>query len=771
MFHSARSKMPDVDYVSIVSSLYRDRLALTVGTIASAGVAIVAGVESGAWIHYAFSGLFLLLSFYRYQQSVTFAGVNLDFQDAQTAEYWELQALLSGSMAAIIFGAWCFVSLVFVKTEFSILLSLSVSIAAMVGLVARNYGLDRLVTLQLGLVGVPICLGLVIDGNIYHMFLAVMFAPVFYSFRALAGDVRNVLLAAVRDRVEVSRLALELDTALSTMSHGLVMLDENFFVLVANIQMKEMLWGERDFQCVGKSFSSFIEMAISSGVLTQLSGQRLASALGNVGQNKLILQFLDGRNCEVSINRSENQTVLVFQDITERMQAESRIKFMARYDPDTNLPNRAYFSEKISTIIRNLHGEGVEKNLAFMSLDIDDFKYINDTFGHPTGDRVLALVARRLRQALDSNVLVGRFGGDEFAAFFEHDVNQQDLVHKIENLFVSLAEPFELDGQVFSIRASVGLVVVNSQQCSLEKLLTRSDLALYEAKGNNKGCLSVFNNKMFEDYQDKMQLKEALREALAQGDLILFYQPVVDIKSGKVVGCEALARWHHKELGIIPPHVFIPIAEEMGIISEITEWALYTATKECATWPNGVGVAVNISAWDFKGDNVQQLVYSALAESGLEAHRLEIEVTESVLVQELEVASKALSEISCQGIGIVLDDFGTGYSSLSYLHDLPFSKLKIDRSFTQNITMDPKVNKLMRNIAALGHDLSMTVTVEGVETQDQYDIVSEMGLIDYVQGYIFGTPVPQSEIANLITTLSGGAEVGSVAELISKSTA
>ncbi len=763
--------MPAIDYVSIVSSLYRDRLALTIGTLVSAGVAIVAGVESGAWIHYLFSGLFLLLAIYRYQQSIAFEAVKLELEDAQTAEYWEFQALLSGSMAAVIFGAWCFISVVFVKTEFSILLSLTTSIAAMVGLVARNYGLDRLITLQLLLVGTPICLGLVIDGNIYHMFLAAMFTPVFYSFRALASDVRNVLLSAVRDRVEVSRLAGELDTALSTMSHGLVMLDENLVVLVANVQMKEMLWGEQDYSCVGKSLSSFIELAISTGVLTQLSGQRLASALGNVGQSKLILQFLDGRHCEVSINRRESQTVLVFQDITERMQAESRIKFMARYDPDTNLPNRAYFSEQISAKIRNLNGEGVEKDLAFLSLDIDDFKYINDTFGHPTGDRVLALVARRMRQALDSNVLVGRFGGDEFAAFFEHDVNQEELVRKIEGLFVSLSEPFELDGQGFSIRASAGLVVSDCQNSSLEELLKRSDLALYSAKVNHKGSLSVFNDEMYEAYQDKMQLKDALRDALTQGNLMLFYQPVVDIKSGKVVGCEALARWHHEELGIIPPYIFIPIAEEMGVISEITEWALNTATKECATWPSGVGVAVNISAWDFKGDNVQRMVYTALAESGLEAHRLEIEVTESVLVQELEVASTVLGEISCQGIGIALDDFGTGYSSLSYLHDLPFSKLKIDRSFTQNITTDPKVKKLMRNIATLGQDLNMMVTVEGVETQDQYDVVAEMGLINYVQGYIFGTPVPQSEIANLIYTLSGRAETGSVAELISKSTA
>jgi predicted signal transduction protein with EAL and GGDEF domain len=329
------------------------------------------------------------------------------------------------------------------------------------------------------------------------------------------------------------------------------------------------------------------------------------------------------------------------------------------------------------------------------------------------------------------------------------------MEYVVDALFEALREPFTLDEQIFEIQVSGGLVVRSVENCALEMLLQQADLALYAAKGDGKNAWSMYNSQMCKDYQDKCHLKDALREAMENGDLMLAYQPVVDMKTRKVVGCEALARWHHRELGIIPPYIFVPLAEEMGLVSKITDWALHTATKECVTWPGNVKVAVNISAWDFKGDNVQKMVFSALRESGLSPERLEIEVTETVLVQELEVASQALGEVSSQGVGIALDDLGTGYSSLGYLHDLPFSKLKIDRTFSQNVTSDPRARKLMRNIAVLGKDLNMIVTVEGVETQDQLDVVAGIGLIDSVQGYLFGAPVPQSEIANLIVSLSG----------------
>jgi len=757
MLQSARSKMPALDYVSVISSLFRDRLALSLGTVASAAAAVFAGLSSGAVIHFVFAGLFIGLAIWRYQQATVFNAEGLRVEDCQRAEFWELQSTLSGSTAAILFGAWSFVSLVFVGDDFSALASISVSIAAMVGIVARNYGLDRLVTLQCILLGVPLCLGLVIDGNIYHMLLAALIAPMLISFRSLARDIRNVLLSAVRDRVEVSRLAQELDTALSTMSHGLCMLDKNLRVAVANEKMQEMLCEKIDYKCVGKNFADLIELAKSRGTLTELSGQRLATAVANEGQSKLVLQLLDGRQCEISINRGNEQTVLVLEDITERMQAESRISFMARFDPATNLPNRSYFSEQVISKIRDRQeSEAGAKEVGLVSLDLDDFKNINDSFGHQIGDRVLTLVSRRLRQALDSSVVISRFSGDEFAIFFDRNVTLDSIEQITANLLQVLANPFVLDDHLFKIEASAGIVVSPCDQCDLEELLKRADLALFAAKQDGKGAYSVFNTSMGSDYRNKQHMKGALREALENDDLMLAFQPVIDLNTRKVVGCEALARWHHPEHGIIPPYIFIPLAEEMGIISEVTEWALHTATRECANWPDDVCVAVNVSAQDFGEQKIQKMVISALKKSGLSANRLEIEVTETILVEDLDVASTALNEISDLGVGIALDDFGTGYSSLGYLHNLPFSKLKIDRTFTQNVNTDPAAKKLMRNIAVLGKDLNMVVTVEGVETQEQLDVVAGIGLVDSVQGYLFGAPVSRGEISNLISTLSGG---------------
>ena len=397
----------------------------------------------------------------------------------------------------------------------------------------------------------------------------------------------------------------------------------------------------------------------------------------------------------------------------------------------------------------------MDTHVAQMILDIDDFKNINDSYGHPIGDRLLAVAARRIRQTLDSSIIVGRFGGDEFTIFFDSGVKTHLIEDTAQVLLETLSKPIVIDGEALEIKASAGFVVSKANRCDLNWLLKRADLALYASKEDGKGNWSKFHSQMDRDYNERKRMKEALRAALLNGELSLAYQPVMDLRTRKVVGCEALTRWNHPELGTVPPNIFIPIAEEMGVISELTDWVLHTATRECALWPGQIGVAVNISARDFRGNNVQKMVDSALEKSGLAPERLEIEVTETVLVDELQVASKALSEISARGVGIALDDFGTGYSSLGYLHDLPFSKLKIDRTFTADVTSDPRSLKLMRNIARMSKDLDMTVTVEGVETEEQLDVIADIGLIDQIQGYIFGAPVPQNEIADLVHSVSG----------------
>ena len=643
MFQSARLKMPALDYVSIIQSLYRDRVAMMLGTIATSVAAVASGVQAHAPILFVFAGLFLVLALWRYREALAFDRAEIGANDAEKAEYWEFRATLSGSLVAILYGSWTFFSLVFIGDGFATLASVSVSIAALVGIYARNFGLDRLVTLQSVLLGAPLTLGLILVGDVYHVLLAMLFAPMLVSFRAVAADVRNVLLSAVHDRVEVSRLAAELDTAMATMSHGLCMLDADLRIAVANNRMHEMLCGELDpdIDCLGRDFREMVAFAKSRGSLTDLSAQRLATAVANGRDTKLVLQLFDGMQCEVSISARNSQIVLVLEDITERVLAENRIKFMARFDQLTNLPNRAYFSEQVEARLKKFQVRDMDTPVAQMILDIDDFKNINDSYGHPTGDRLLAVAARRIRQTLDSSIIVGRFGGDEFTIFFDNGVETHLIEDTAQVLLKTLSKPIVIDGEALEVKASAGFVVSQANRCDLNWLLKRADLALYASKEDGKGNWSKFHSQMDRDYNERKRMKEELRTALLNDELSLAYQPVIDLRTRKVVGCEALIRWNHPELGTVPPNIFIPIAEEMGVISELTDWVLHTATRECVLWPGNIGVAVNISARDFRGNNVQKMVDSALEKSGLAPERLEIEVTETVLVDELKVASRS----------------------------------------------------------------------------------------------------------------------------------
>lgn len=754
MFQSARKKMPAIDYVSIVRSVYKDRAAMLMGTVATAAAASAAGIRSGAFILFVHALIFLVLALVRYRESVAFERARIGAEDAETAEVWEVRAMVSGGLVAINYGMWCFSSLVLVDDSFAELASVSVTIAATVGIAARNFGLDRLVTLQALLLGVPMCTGLMLEGDLYHVFLALLFAPTLLSFRAVAGDVRKVLLAAVHDRVKATRLAAELDTAVTTMSHGLCLLDADLRVAVANPRASQMLLGRTD-GFVGQGFLEVIWRAERNGLLTKLSAERLQTALAVREHCKLVLQLSDGTKSEVSITSSGDQIALVFEDITSRVETENRIKYMARYDDLTGLPNRRHFGEQLAGRLDKMRRDGGAEQVVLMMIDFDDFKHINDSLGHPVGDAVLKIVAGRIRQCLDSHVLVGRFGGDEYIVFDDRHVSRQRSEATAARLLTTLRQPLEVNGEVIEIHSSIGYVLASGRESDFDSLLKRADLALYAAKTAGKNQWAQFHGRMDKEYSDRQLLKAALRDALRQNQLSLAYQPAVDVRTRKIVGCEALARWHHPEFGTIPPSIFVPIAEEIGAISELTEWVLNTATKECATWPGDIRVAVNVSARDFRGDAVQRMVSGALVKSGLPARQLEIEVTETVFMQELDTAAKALEELRALGVGIALDDFGTGYSSLAYVHDMPFSKLKIDRTFALNVPDDQRALKLLKNIAQMSKELDMVVTVEGIETDRQLSAISQLGLIDQVQGFLFGVPVPQGEIGELLRTTSG----------------
>jgi diguanylate cyclase (GGDEF)-like protein len=463
-----------------------------------------------------------------------------------------------------------------------------------------------------------------------------------------------------------------------------------------------------------------------------------------------------GRYYEVSISSRHDRCVLLFEDISERVAAEERINFMARHDTLTGLPNRTYFGELVVEDLdtRRLSPDAA-RTVSLMIIDIDDFKHVNDTFGHIVGDELLIQVSRRLRQSLPAEAVLARLGGDEFVIYRGAVGSPEQATAESELVLSAFEVPFNLEGFTLNVSVSLGVVTSATPQDTLDDLMTKADLALYSAKADGKAKSQVFHAQMDIDYHYRQRLKTDLRLAVEEGDLSLAFQPLLDITSRKVVTCEALARWNHPELGSIPPAVFIPLAEEIGLISDITAWVVAEAARQCSLWPGQVGVAVNVSARDFRAIDLVKLVDASLRTAGLPASRLEIEVTETAVIEERDMAKNVLSALAARGVGIALDDFGTGYSSLSYLSALPFSKLKIDRSFVADIADKPRSLSLLTNVARLGRDLDLTVVAEGVETEAQLDAMLAHTAIQQVQGYLFSRPLPQRDIAELITRLNG----------------
>jgi len=749
----ARKTMPAIDYVSTVKSVYTDRRAMVMGAVAAVlGVAATA-IKTQSPLIWAITGGFVLVTVYRYFDMTAFIRAKVGPTDVDAAAHWEVRATYGGALFAFMCGAWCFASLVFVGDPVAELISLVITIACMVGIVMRNFGLDRLLTVQLVIALSLISAGLLFRGGGYHWFLAIVMLPMLASFRSLARDVRGILLNAVHSRVEANRLAADLDSAMETMQHGLCMLDQSGLVTVSNDRAEAVFLSFAGGTWTGRPFAALISAAAARGTISQASATQLLQTV-NDGAGKVLLHLPGNQYCEVTVSARQGSTVLLFEDITARVKAEERINFMAHYDALTGLPNRAYFAEQVAENLERSKAHRVEDAAALMIVDIDDFKHVNDTMGHLLGDRVLVETAERIGRALGRDSLIARLGGDEFIVYRAGPLDESDIERDVTSILSAFQAPFNVMGEVFSTNVSIGVVVSREPGDDLDALMTKADLALYKAKGNGKSQSQVFRDEMDTDYRYRQRLKGDLKLTVAAGGLSLVYQPIVDLKSRKVVSCEALARWHHPELGSIPPSLFIPIAEESGLISDITRWVLQSASTECLNWPSEVSVSVNVSARDFRHADVGGMVDTVLRTTGLAARRLEIEVTETALIEEKDAATRILSDLASHGVGIALDDFGTGYSSLSYLHTLPFTKLKIDRSFVMDIGANPRALKLLQNVAQLGKDINLTVTAEGVETEEQLNLIIDNTAVDQIQGYLFGVPLPSRDVGELITRMA-----------------
>jgi len=751
---SARKTMPALDYVSIIRSVYGDRRAMLAGVVASALTAALTAYRSHSLPLYGVAVAFIVIGIIRYFSMRAFWRAAIDSDDAEAAEHWENHAVLSGGALALIYGLWSLAAMTLVQDPYAELASVSLSIAVMVGICARNFGLDRLVALQMVLVIMPMSIGFFLRADVYYLILAALLIVMLSSFRKLAADIRAILLSAVHGRVEASRLAGELELAMSTLEHGLCMLDEAGRVTVANERVLRTFARYDIHAVVGQPFAILAQQLSDTGKLPSPAVDRLLDIVGQRRSGKVLIALAGEHYYEVTVSSRHERSVLLFEDISERVASEEKINFMARHDALTGLPNRTYFSElALDDLAARRSLPKPTPTVALMLIDIDEFKHVNDSHGHILGDELLVQVSQRLATTMPVNAVLARLGGDEFVVY--RGVGDLAFAEtECDRILAAFSAPFALKGVTLPVTVSIGLVTSTASSDTLDDLMTKADLALYTAKGDGKAKSQLFHAQMDIDYHYRQRLKADLRAAVLSGELSLVFQPLVDITTRKVVTCEALARWHHPELGNIAPAVFIPIAEEMGLISDITAWVIEKAASECGNWPGNVSVAVNISARDFRGLDIVGVVNTALAQSGLDPARLEIEVTETAVIEERELANAVLAELAGKGITIALDDFGTGYSSLSYLSALPFTKLKIDRSFVSDIVTDPRALLLLANVARLGRDLQLTVVAEGVETEAQLDTMMGQTLVQQVQGYLFSRPLPARDVAELIGRLN-----------------
>jgi len=437
----------------------------------------------------------------------------------------------------------------------------------------------------------------------------------------------------------------------------------------------------------------------------------------------------------------------VGSDVTEQRASADKINRMARYDTLTGLPNRLLINETLARAMAD--ADKWSGRCAFMMIDLDRFKAVNDTLGHPLGDRLLSRVSERLNQLMSANELCGRLGGDEFAVVVRDASDPQAVERTAERIIDTLSRPYEVDQHTLIIGASVGLAFGPRDGRTAEMLIRSADLALYRSKDAGGGKYHIYEPQLHVEAEERRRLEMALRVALEHGQMHLNYQPVVDAESGRLTGFEALLRWTHPEYGPISPVKFVPLAEEARLIAPIGEWVLRTACDEAARWPSDVRVAVNVSPDQLHDPNFVTVVASALATSGLSADRLELEVTESVFMREGTGAVRTLERILDLGVRLSLDDFGTGYSSLGYLSRTRFSTIKIDRSFVQGASKGVReAIAIIRAVVALAKSLGMATTAEGVETESEHMLVQELGC-SKVQGYYFGRPLPVDEARNL----------------------
>jgi diguanylate cyclase (GGDEF)-like protein len=547
----------------------------------------------------------------------------------------------------------------------------------------------------------------------------------------------------------------QLRVAVNNIPQGLVLYDASARIIVCNQPYLDMFGLSPDIAKRGCTMQRLIEHRKETGSFDGDVDAFCTAIIRNVTLGKATRQLTEapgGRAIEI-VNKPliGGGWVATIEDITARKRAEEKIAHLAHYDALTDLPNRVLFHERLEQALKSIQPGG---QLAVLYIDIDEFKSINDALGHAIGDELLKTVAARLRDCLGEADVAARLGGDEFAVIQTGVKGPIETTRLVEAIHAAIRQPLDCAGHLITTDASIGIAMAPDDGMNLDQLLKNADLALYGAKGDGRRTYRFFETGMDARAKARRMLEMELRLAISDGAFEVYYQPLLDLRDDSISGCEALLRWRHPVRGMISPAEFIPVAEETGLIGELGQLVLNTACMEAAKWPDNTRIAVNVSPVQFRSQTLALSVAGALAASGLAASRLELEITEAVLMRDDEAALATLHQLRALGVRIALDDFGTGYSSLSYLQRFPFDKIKIDRSFIKSIADEGASSTIVEAVVNIAGASNMTTTAEGVEQEWQREMLRRLGCTE-MQGFLFSPAIPAAEIRRLLRSHQG----------------
>jgi diguanylate cyclase (GGDEF)-like protein len=687
--------------------------------------------------------------------------------------YWEIRYMFGSGATASGLALISSFTLYTAPISASALAAVGLSIGTMISVVGKNFGSKANIDLLVGITCLSMFASFALNAihtmNWMLLALSILLVPLGLITRQMAGRVRGILRESLENLAKAEVLQRLFQAALLYMPSGLIMINDKDHVTLMNNKAARM-FGIRDTATVTNSetpLNRMIAYGVFNGDFSKQDARTLKNTLSDLSMGKTpdsTIQIGDN-HIKLSINRLPKKdargddtlggAVIICEDVTARVESDRRVRYLANYDSLSNLPVRRHMKELVNAAVKQM---GDNELIAIAIFDVDKFKHINDHMGHAMGDEAIRKVGEQLNSIKHPNFLKGRYGGDEFVLAFHGLKDDQTVSELLDSVFTTICKNYEVTQDVegkngvwhktyktLEIRCSGGVVVRSKKDFDLDDALNKADIALLEAKREPLKFWSRFDEKMETEHRKAERLKDDFKLALRNGEVRAFYQPMYTPDGKQIKAAEALARWTHSELGPISPAVFVPLAEQHGLVGDLTKAILNRACQDCAAWPEKIGVSVNLSGIDLANREIVQTVEQALSASKLDPRRLQIEVTESVFLKDREKAASILHHLRGYGVKIAIDDFGTGYSNLAYLKQLPLDKLKIDRSFVTRIDEDDQAAHLFHALVMFSKSLRFEVVVEGVETAEQMEVIRKSD-VDLIQGFVFGKPMENSDL-------------------------